>query len=137
MAEFTIKTAAEKKRFQGSKGGEFVVYNVTFQDGQTAEWVKKAESKAPVEGEKVEGALEPTQYGAKFKPAQAAFGGKGGGKSPAEKAEIARMHSQEMAIRWVHVLQMRGKVPDDADTDFLKRLIDFFQKDAKAAGARA
>lgn len=142
MPSFQILSANEKKRFTGSKGGEFIVWNVEFDgnDGRgTAEMVKQATSPKP-EGA-VDATLEPTQYGWKLKENRKnGFGGGGfKGKSPQERAEIRRMNAQGHALRLLAAQVAAGKAPPEGTTIFghLKPLIDWFETDTKQAGEQA
>lgn len=144
IPSFTVDKAELKKEFEGKQGGTFVVYTVALKDGDgvtAAELVQKQASPTPKPGDVLEGTLEKTDYGMKFKRAQN-FGGKGGGgKSPAERAEIRRMHSQEMGLRLLDIELRLGKLTELAETkkasELLLPRVDFFDEDAIAAGSKA
>jgi hypothetical protein len=136
MSAFTIESADFKKSFQGKNGGEFAVYEVQFKgnDGAgTAEMVQKASSPAP-SGE-IDGTLEQTQFGWKLKRAFSPNGGGGRsfGKSPEERAQIARMNSHGHALAY-------WRLKHEADPsfrfegwgDYLK-IVDLFFTDITAA----
>lgn len=146
MSTFQILSATEKKRFTGSKGGEFIVWNVEF-DGNdargNAELVKAATSPTP--SGSIDATLEQTQYGPKLKETRKdGFGGGQRGKSPQERAEIRRLASHKVAVETLS-LQVRlavangdtekfkGKTPQE----LLGNLIAFFDDDAREAGERA
>jgi hypothetical protein len=131
MAErVQIKSAEEKKRYTGQYG-ERVVYRLNLEraDGSLlqAETVRKPTSPVPNGFE--EGELVPGQYGMDWKRAQQNGRPGGGGKSPQESAKITRMHSQEMALRW---LTIKGGV-NERDLDSIKPIIDWFTEDAEGA----
>ena len=141
MSAYTVMAAKEKKRFPGKQGGEFVVYLVQLDDGngakQTAELVQKAATPAPQVGDQLEGTVEQSEYGAKFKKAQR--GGFGGPRpdDPKKSAHIARMHAQDMALRFVGLMHERGQLKDELKLGFLWKIADQFEQDALAAKERA
>lgn len=155
MPFFTLtKDAVEKKRFPSKDGGEMVVYLIEVKDGErvaTAELVQKPTTAAPRAGQTLDGTLEPSDYGLKFKKSQS-FGAKGGGgKSPQERAEIRRMASHKVAVELLGIeVQValarvaRGeesslleKITNAGASTVLPKRIAWFEGDAKAAGDRA
>ena len=150
MPSFTVNKAEFKKKFDGKKGGTFAVYTVELKDEQgftNAELVQKEETPAPKQGDVLEGTLEPTDYGMKFKRAQS-FGGKGGGKSPQERAEIRRLAAQKAAVQLLGIeVQIALAQNDEHSAELFAKLrekpnglsralearIVFFEKNAIAA----
>lgn len=92
-------------------------------------WNRKPADADPKVGETLEGELEQTQYGFKFKKSRQG-GGFGGGKSPEQQKSIVRQHSQEMALRYMAIQVARGVVPEGFDYSNLTPIIDWFVKDA-------
>lgn len=152
MPSFTVNKAEFKKKFEGKKGGTFAVYTVELKDEQgftNAELVQKEETPAPKQGDVLEGTLESTEYGQKFKKEQS-FGGKGGGgKSPKERAEIRRMASQKCALELLRIeTDIAIAVKDEHSEKLFAKLREkgglssaveartsFFESHAKAAEA--
>ena len=61
--------------------------------------------------------------------APATNGSNGNGNYSADRsARIERQHSQDMAIRYLQLLQSAGKLPEDTKTAYLA-LVDWFQRD--------
>lgn len=158
MPSFTLtKDAVEKKRLpadEAKKRGPLVIYTIELRDeGRVvqAEMMQKPESPAPKAGDVLEGTLTTSGFGMKFKRDKPAFGGKGGGKSPAERAEIRRMASHKVAVELLGIeVQValariaRGeesslleKITNAGASTVLPKRIEWFEGDAKAAGDRA
>jgi hypothetical protein len=118
---------------------------------QNVELAQRASSPAPTVGQALEGNLDNTQYGLKFKKAFAPGAGGGGGgykgKSPSEQASIAASVALDKALIAVEQAATLGLVKLDlADPDVLgahAALIDryfahFFKLiDAKGKAAEA
>lgn len=102
-----------------------------------AEWYTKATNAVPALGSQLEGDVEPSQYGNKFKKAKAGgFGGRGG-RSPEESKSITRQHSQHMALLYVQLRHAQGKLPDGFGlNDDLRKIIDWFDTDAHSGWRR-
>jgi hypothetical protein len=79
-----------------------------------ASWLRKASSPAPVRGQQIEGALEDTEYGKKFREQrQMPIGSSGGGgksyaADPKKQAAIAMEASQKVAIDALRLLAEFG-----------------------------
>lgn len=137
---FTITAVGDEARVWNSdQYGSFHIWPVDYTSGNVsgkAERKVKADSPKPTVGESFEGELkERPGYASELKKLPKQHGGGGGqSRSPEKEAEITRMHSQEMAIRWAAVLQASGQWPTDASPEqrraTLVALIDFFQADA-------
>lgn len=130
MAEYTVLAASQKKMVDGQHGPMQVIALTLQADGgqpQQCEWFTKATTNVPVAGQKLDGELQESQYGLKFKKTQGGgFGGfRGGGRSPGEQRSIARMHSQKMAMQYAAV---KGEVPSTWTA--LEELVDWFYQDA-------
>jgi hypothetical protein len=101
------------------------------------EWSRKPDSAGPRVGETLDGTLERTQYGVKFKKAMGGGGGGGGGFRPRDPLEVAgmqRAHAQEMALRYAQVKATAGQLPEDFKPgENLKPIIDWFSEDVHAA----
>ncbi len=77
------------------------------------------------------GAQEGTTPSTTASPARQNGGGSTyGGRSPETQARIERQHSQEMAIRYCTMVGGLPKMTEEmSDTDRLRFMIDFFQRD--------
>lgn len=152
MPSFTVNKAEFKKKFDGKKGGTFAVYTVELKDEQgftNAELVQKEETPAPKPGDVLEGSLESTEYGMKFKKEQSFSGKGGGGKSPKERAEIRRMASQKCALELLrietdiaiamkdeHSEKLFAKLREEGGlSGHIEARTSFFESHAKAAEA--
>lgn len=140
MSAIKILKVGASKDWTGDHG-TFRIYDVTFESGEQSgqgQVKKKVDSPPPSEGETFEGTIvDKGAFPPELKRAQQASNSGGGGghaRSPEKEAEITRMHSQEMAIRWAAVLQAGGQWPSDASAEDRKatlvKLIDFFEADA-------
>jgi hypothetical protein len=141
VPSYTLTSLQKKKEFDG-KYGKSIVYRVGLEgpDGPTtAEMVLKAATRPPAEGDRLEGTLEETDFGLKFKRAQA--GGFGGGgprqEDPKKSAAIGRMHAQGMALEYAAIRERQGKLPDEFSLKDLWKIADAFVADAEAARDRA
>lgn len=138
MPTYTVKQATKKKDVQGQHGPmKVVTLQLSGPDGdQTAEWFTKDQTPLPDAGSQIEGTVEPSEYGLKFKKAAGAFTGGGfRGRSPEENRRIVRQHSQDMGIRWAELAHARGKLPEDFKVADLLKLVDVFHRDAMEGGA--
>jgi hypothetical protein len=139
MTAFTVTQAAQKKTLDG-KHGPMQVISLALQEygaePVTAEWFTKAETPIPQPGSKLEGDVSPSEYGLKFKKAQAGGFNGGGprGRSPEESRRIVRQHSEHMAILYVEFAHLRGTLPEGFKLGDLTPIIDFFHKDAMEGG---
>jgi hypothetical protein len=86
-----------------------------------ASWLRKASSPAPVRGQQIEGALEDTEYGKKFREQrQMPIGSSGGGgksyaADPKKQAAIAMESSQARAVDLMRIwLDNGGEKPESA-----------------------
>lgn len=141
MATYTI-TAAEKKKEIEGKNGPLIVYTLSLGDKDRsvdAEVLQKPSSPPPEVGSQVEGTLQDTEYGWKFRRAKPAYSG-GGGRDPKETASIVRQHSQHMALLHIEGMERRF-VPTAEEPHFkidsletIKQIIQWFQDDAMNAG---
>lgn len=136
--EYTVENATLKKTFEGSKGGTFNVFTVMLSDGQTVELVQKQESPVPAQGDKLDGTIEKTDYGLKFKKTQA-FGGGGGykPKSIEEQKAINRAVAQKNAILLLGVEVQAGKsFAGESAATLLTPRIEFLYADLEKAAGR-
>lgn len=126
----------EKVKEMEFKGEPATILQLTLEEpsGDTtqAEMFTTARTTLPEVGGVVEGTIESSQYGLKFKPVRK--GGSGGfQKSPEQEKRIVRQHSQEQAIR---VMAILGRVLDE---ESFVNLIQWFVDDAygKTKGVNA
>ena len=100
-----------------------------------------SDAKQPTVGETVDADVVPGKDGLrpKLKAVQAAKGSGGGGRSPQERAEIVRQHSQDMALRAIELMSARNLIPEDGPktTELVQKYADWFDADVKRAGERA
>ena len=106
--------------------GPLQVWLCQLDDGRTAELSRKPESPAPT-GEVT---VTETQYGLRAKLVQTNHSGRG--RSPEDTRRIQRQHSQEMALRYAAIQNVRGQLPDTFKVDDLKPIIDWFVRDIDA-----
>lgn len=132
MATFTLTEIEKVKDIDNppEKGGPATVYRLTFEeDPRRPEFYATAKTPVPKPGDKVEGEIEESNFGPKFKRA-GARGSSGGGfkRSPAENRKIVRQHSQEMALRREANLIASGNPALKGEQ--LRALIDWYENDA-------
>ena len=129
MSEYIVAEAGVTKSGLGTNG-DMKEITLRFQDGVQATWFCKQDTAVPAPGTSVQGEIEDSQWGKKFKKARSGGfggGGFGGGKmDPAREQKIVRQHSQEMALRYVAAKD----VPLNNGIEDLTKIIDWFQKDA-------
>lgn len=132
----TITVVSQPREWE-SKYGQMKSYTVKVEgDEGTYELSRKATSPAPTVGQRIDVAeVQPSpngNYPPKLKLAQANRSG-GGGRSPEESARIMRQHSQEMALRYAVAKAGPSGLSEDFKLENLLPLIEWFDKDAKAA----
>jgi hypothetical protein len=113
--------------------GEMQQIKMTLAGEGRVSWYTKRQTALPQPGAQLEGTVEDSEYGKKFKKAktQMGFGGGGGFRmDPAKDRRITRMASQERALRY---MVARGITDFKLDDDF-RKVIDWFARDADAAG---
>jgi hypothetical protein len=132
MADYTVTGAEVKKEIPDGKFGPAKVIGLMLKDGQgvekAAEWFTKAATPLPAVGSQIQGDLEPSNYGLKFKKAGGQFGGGGGGgrpRDPEDQRRIVRQHSQKIAVAY---LTLRGETAPSEGR--LRQLVDWFYFDA-------
>src|SRR5207237_291267 len=56
-------------------------------------------------------------------------------RDPKDTAQIVRQHSQHMAILWIATIQKEGRGPAEGEdrTEWLRKMIDWFHRDAENA----
>jgi hypothetical protein len=119
MTTFTIDDVDQNIRDVPTQYGPMKDYRLSLMaSGETtpviASWLRKASSPAPVRGQQIEGALEDTEYGKKFREQrQMPIGSSGGGgksyaADPKKQAAIAMEASQKVAIDALRLLAEFG-----------------------------
>lgn len=86
---YKVKALGPSKPVQG-KYGELVIYQIQFEGRE--DWIElsqKPTTPAPTVGQELEGDIENTQYGPRFKKAQKAFNGGSSGMSNKQVALLA------------------------------------------------
>lgn len=137
MPSFQIESVLGHRVWTG-RYGPMLSYDCEFKTEQgiaRVEWSKKPDSPEPKVGETVEGELESTTHGMKFKQARSAPAGAFRGKSPIERNEIARMASQRTAVELLAVEVAAGKSPDKLMQDAFLQRVEMLYQDIKKAGA--
>jgi hypothetical protein len=135
VTTFTVTDATLLKDIPDGQYGPAKVFMLKLQEyGQQpveAEWYTKAATPLPAAGSSIEGDLEQTQYGLKFKRARTGtFAGRPG-RSPEETKQIVRQHSQHMALLYLTAKALAGKLEANPKPSELVPLIDFFDRDAR------
>lgn len=132
MPTFTVQAASQKKLLPDNGRGAKQVINLTLADGDQppviAEWFTNATTPLPTPGSTLDGTVEQSDYGPKFKKA----GGFGGGprqRDPRESAQIQRQHSQEMALRYAALRADKEMLPEPFTLADLRKVIDWFEQD--------
>lgn len=118
--EYTVVGARETARKE-TQYGEMADIALSLEGVESeVSWFTKATTPLPAAGEKIEGTIEESQYGPKFKKARA---GGGGGRPykprpddapevyAAKQAQIVAQHSQDMALRVLELAQASGDGP--------------------------
>jgi hypothetical protein len=98
-----IEVSPEVRDWQSAQGGPMKAYRMllrdqTGQDIPQVEWSRKPNSSPPVVGEVLDGTLEQTSFGPKFKKAQAMNGGGPRGRDPRDSKRIAVQASHKVAV---------------------------------------
>lgn len=142
MPVFTVQAASQKKLLPDNGRGAKQVMNLTLAEGNNApviaEWFTNATTPLPTVGSTLEGTIEPSDYGPKFKKAGGFTGGGGGGprqRDPRESAQIQRQHSQEMALRYAAIRAEKEMLPEPFKLEDLRAVIDWFEKDIEQSVA--
>lgn len=110
---YEVVHLGEVRNWTSTKGGPMLAYRIDLRslDGtiiHDAEWSRKPDSPAPAIGQSIEGDIEQTNYGPKFRPAQQPGGARGGGRSIAERHEIAMQHAQKCAVTILELAATQG-----------------------------
>jgi hypothetical protein len=141
LAEFSVLAASKKKDVDGKNGPMQVLALTLAKEGEAApvvaEWYTKASTPIPAPGAKLEGELENSQYGWKFRKAQQNGFGGGGKRDPATEKRIVHQHSQDMAIETLKLAHAMGVAPK---VENVKGIVDVVEQvatvyDRKAWGA--
>lgn len=144
MPTFTVVNAAKKKDLPDKGHGPLQVIALNMEDEQgqpvMAEWCTKATTTVPQAGVKLEGLIQPGQFGNTFKKQQATIS-RGGGKSPQEQAAIQRMHAQKVGVAAAELALTAGLVEPPKDTkgllDFIRKCADYFSTDVDQTKKKA
>lgn len=127
MPEFTVVSSSKKKEFpaKDDKPAMQVIALRLAQDGNAApveaEWFTRATTDLPMPGSKLDGDLEPGQYGMRFKKSRPNNGFGGGRRDPATEKRIVHQHSQDMAIETLKLAHQMGVAPE---VENVKALVD-------------
>lgn len=137
---FKVLSAENEKRLP-AKGDrpELAVHRYGLEiDGerQYVERVAKLDTALPTVGSFIDGTIEQTNFGPRFKPTPKGgnFNGRGGGMTPEREKTIVRQHQTEMALRYIDLKARLGKITDFTFAD-VQRLTDAFVKDLEGSPA--
>lgn len=113
---YKIKAVKAEPKEWPSQYGPMLTYTVLFEDRETpVEINKKPDSPAPKVGDIVEGDINRTEYGDKFKAAPKAFGGGGGGaksfSKPQDQYTMFLSYAKDVAVA---MLDKTGKLDEAA-----------------------
>jgi hypothetical protein len=120
MPSYKIIAAMKTGTYQGAHG-EMYKYTVQLEgEADTVEVSQKPDTPAPQPGETLEGSIESTQYGKRFKKEFKGGTGFSGGRvnSPEDRASIERQVSLKAAVETVrdfHTFTNESKFTDLAD----------------------
>jgi hypothetical protein len=83
-----------------TQNGKFKVYSIQLEGVGWVELMQKPETAAPNAGQELEGTVEDTQYGKRFKKAQGAGGSFGGNRAqdPATRSSIERQSALKASV---------------------------------------
>lgn len=138
MSTYTIVNVAPAPRAWESKYGPMLTYLVTLRNaaGKTMDCQlnQKANSPAPTAGQQVDGTVETTDYGPRFKKEQQARGGFQR-DSPEQRASIAMQHAQKAAVDIVRMELEHGRDAPISVTDLvMARAQKLWEQVRKAEG---
>ncbi len=151
MPTFRVDACEVKKELPEKDGkGPFVIYQLLLGDGVSdrpieAELLQKPSTAAPTVGQRIDGTVEKTDFGNRFKKDKPAFNGGGRVEDPKKSAEIRRMACQRAAIELlaVEVAANRTLFADRENlfdvtkaSALLLPRIEWLEKDIIAAGEK-
>lgn len=91
---------ASKLKDRESQYGQMTDYMLVFKDGSAGEMSQKASTPAPKTGDTLDGTIEDTQYGPKFRKTKQAGGFGGQAYNPEREASIIRQNSLTNAVAY-------------------------------------
>lgn len=140
MPEFTIEAAAHKKDMppkEGMRPSQVIVLTLT--DGANtheAEWItSKDRDPAALKDTKINGTLEPSQWGLRFK--KDSQPGTGRPRDPQDTAAMSRSAAQDRALSYMQIKATMGTLKDDFKPADLIPLVEWFQNDVKRHAAES
>jgi len=92
-------TNVTKLKDRQSDYGPMIDYMLVFESGEAAQLSQKATTPAPKVGDVLEGTIEQSNFGPKFKKAKPAFGGNGK-QDPETSKQIIRQNSLTNAVNY-------------------------------------
>lgn len=130
--KYTIKSCIKTGDRQ-SDFGQMSDYALSLVDSSGVEIGCTLSQKAttPIPSGEIEGDIEDSKWGKKFKKSKSSFGGGFGG---AGAKSIPREHAQEMALKYCDVQVALGALKS-LSKEALLPLIDWFEKDAQGASS--
>lgn len=134
MATFTVKEILRTRPWPSADEPQTIYYDFLTEEDQRQINIGRKPNNPLTVGTKLEGTLEKDQRGNGMKFVRAQMGGGGGRpRDPRESARIMRQHSQEMALRYAAIRATQGLLPNEFAFDDLRKIINWFDTDAKAA----
>lgn len=114
MSQLKVQKADIKKTFDWGN-----VYTVIGELDGELETIEYASKKAPEVGETIEGTVETTQWGKKFKKASTGGGFRGGSapRDPEVQRMIVRQNALSNAVQFLIAKSTLEKKPDELTTD--------------------
>ncbi len=135
MASYVVESAGRVKTLPATdQRGELAVHEYVLSAGGRGpkirvERLAKPQTPLPAVGSAIEGEIEDTKWGKRFKPERAGNSGPRR-RDPAETRAIQRQHSQEMALRYIAAKVATGKLANFTFDDVVK-LTGAFERDVQ------
>lgn len=133
MPKYKVISAIKTKEHIGQYDNTEYALSLQDESGKTVGCTILQKPLSPIPSGEIEGDIESSQWGMKFKKAKPAFGGFGG-SSVSSKAN-PREHAQEMALRFVD-LQVQLGALKTLSKEALIPVIDWFVEDASKDSAK-
>lgn len=134
MPTYTVREIRSARNWPSDEDTKVVYYDFLVDGEDRLVNVGRKPGNPLTVGTVLEGTMEAGDRGAlKFKKAQNGFGGGPRPRDPQEGARIIRQHSQEMALLYAALRAEKELLPDPFTLADLKKVIDWFEADAKAA----
>lgn len=134
MPIYTVETAGVIPGSQKEwNGNPMHSIGIRFTTGEEAEWYTRATNPPPVQGAQMDGTIEDSSYGKKFKKTRKEGGG-GGRFDPEKDKKITRLAAQKAAVELLKHPAYASLTADQVKTT-VKAMTDFFAEDAAPQSA--